>query len=257
MTSIHPTAIVEPGAELGDNVDVGPYCHIGPEVSLGAGSKLHSHVVLTGKTSIGEQCEIFPFAVLGGKTQDLKYKGGAPGVKIGHHSTFREYSTVNAATSDGDFTVVGNHCHIMAYVHIAHDCIVGNEVIMANAATLAGHVEIEDQAIIGGLCGIHQFVKVGRMAILGGCSKAVKDIPPFMTADGTPLEIRGLNKIALDRKGISTDVQKQLKEAYKVLYREHLSVSQGLDRIKEHLDPSPELAYLLNFCANSERGITR
>ena len=177
MNNIHPTAIVEPGAELGDNLEIGPYCHIGPEVVLGSGSILHSHVVLTGKTSIGEHCEIFPFAVLGGKTQDLKYKGGSPGVKIGHHSTFREYSTVNAATSDGDFTVVGNHCHIMAYVHIAHDCIVGDEVIMANAATLAGHVEIEDQAIVGGLCGIHQFVKVGKMAILGGCSKAVKDVP--------------------------------------------------------------------------------
>jgi UDP-N-acetylglucosamine acyltransferase len=190
-------------------------------------------------------------------TQDLKYKGGAPRVEIGERTTIREYVTVNAATNDGDVTRVGSGCHIMAYVHVAHDCIVGNEVIMANCATLAGHVQIEDQAIIGGLCGIHQFVRVGRLAITGGCSKLTQDLPPFMMADGNPLEVRTINSVGLKRRGVPETTEGLIKKAHRILYREGLSTRQALEKLEREIELVPEIQHLINFIKSSERGIVK
>jgi UDP-N-acetylglucosamine acyltransferase len=256
MPSIHPTAVIESGAVIGDEAVIGPYCVVGSQVTIGNGTRLMNHVVVNGLTSIGEHCTIFPFASLGQQTQDLKFKGGTPGVKIGNHVTIRESVTINAATYDGDFTTVGDHCHIMAYAHIAHDCHVGNRVIMANNATLAGHVIVEDQSILGGLTAVHQFVRIGRLSITGGCSKVVKDIPPFMTADGNPLAVHTINKVGLERAGVSELTQRTLKEAFRIIYRKNLTMSAALDAM-DQLEASPELEQLTGFLRKSDRGITR
>ena len=216
MSKIHPTAIVDPAAELGEGVEIGPYCVIGPHVTLGAGTRLMSHVVVDGWTTIGTHCTIFPFASIGQQTQDLKFKGGNSRVEIGDKTTIREYVTVNAATNDGDVTTVGSGCHIMAYAHIAHDCHVGNGVIMGNCATLAGHIMIEDEASISGLCGVHQFVRIGRMSYIGGCSKLTQDLPPFMMADGNPLEVPTINSVGLKRRGVPEVVEGLIKKAHRI-----------------------------------------
>ena len=256
-TLIHPTAIVASGAQLGADVEIGPYSIVGEHVRLGAGTKIHPHVVLTGHTTIGARCEIFPFASIGQQTQDLKFRGGMPRVEIGDRTTLREYVTVNAATNDGDVTRVGNGCHIMAYAHIAHDCIIGHEVIMANCGTLAGHVLLEDQVIMGGLCGVHQFVRIGRLTITGGCSKVTQDLPPFMTADGNPISVHGLNSVGLKRHGVSEEAQAALKKAYRILYRENLTAKQALVKIEQEVNLGDEVKHLINFVRASERGIAR
>ena len=257
MPDIHPSAIVAPEAEIGEAVEIGPYTVIGPHVKIGSGTKVMAHVFLDGHTSIGSDCTIFPFASIGTQTQDLKYSGGNPGVEIGDRNTFREYVTVNAATDDGDRTRVGSDCHIMAYAHIAHDCIIGDGVIMANCGTLAGHVIIEDRAIIGGLTGVHQFVRVGRMTIVGGCSKVTQDVPPFMMADGHPLEVRGINSIGLKRREVDKSVRDELKKAYKIIYREDLNIKQAVEKIEAELESGEEMNQLTEFLSKSERGITR
>lgn len=257
MAEIHPTAIVDPGANLGANTTIGPYCTVGPHVEIGPGTELISHVVVQGHTRIGSGCTLHPFSCIGGQTQDLKYKGGQPGVIIGDDNTIREYVTVNAATYDGDFTRVGSRCHIMAYVHIAHDCIVGDEVIMANAATLAGHVVVDDQVIIGGLVGVHQFVRVGRLSITGGCSKIVMDVPPFMMADGNPLLIRGVNKVGLERHGFSSEEIRSAREVFKILYRRELSTRQAVETIEQELESNGLVEQIKGFITSSERGITK
>ena len=256
MASIHPSAIVDPAARLADDVTVGPYCIVGPRVEIGAGTVLRSHVVVDGNTRIGSQCTLWQFASIGGQTQDLKFKGGHPRVEIGDRNTFREYATVNAATFEDGVTKIGDDNHIMAYCHVAHDCILGNGVIMANAATLAGHVIVDDQAIIGGLTGVHQFVRVGRMSITGGCSKIVKDVPPFTMADGNPLEIHGLNLVGLKRKQVSDEDIDGLRYAYKVFYRENLSTRQALDRLEQEGRLSGLVAEMASFIRASTRGIT-
>ena len=257
MAEIDSRAVIHPDAKIAEGATVGPFCVVGPEVSIGEGTVLKSHVNLEGYTSIGDHCTIWPFSSVGSQSQDLKYKGGRPGVKIGAGTTLREYVTVNAATFDGDFTVVGDRCHIMAYCHVAHDCILGNEVIMANAATLAGHVMVEDQAIIGGLCGVHQFVTVGKLSIIGGCSKVVQDIPPFMTADGNPLKIRGINKIGLERHGAQKENIRALLEGYRLLYRKKLGAKEMVSVSRETLPRLSEIEHLETFVEHSQRGITR
>ena len=254
---IHPTAIVAPGAELGEGVDIGPYCIVGPKVRLGAGTRLMAHVFLDGRTSLGNGCTVFPFASIGTQTQDLKFRGGEPRVEIGDKTVLREYSTVNAATFDGGVTKVGSGCLIMAYAHVAHDCLLGNRVIMANAVNLAGHVVVEDQAIVGGVTGVHQFVRIGRLSIIGGCSRVTKDVPPFMMAAGSPLEVTTINSIGLERAGISSEVQADLKRAFKTIYRENLTATQAVEKIRTNLTPGPELESLLTFVLASERGIAR
>jgi UDP-N-acetylglucosamine acyltransferase len=216
-----------------------------------------AHVYVDGDTRIGRECSVFPFASIGTRTQDLKFKGGTPRVEIGDCTTLREYVTVNAATDDGDVTRVGSGCHIMAYAHVAHDCAIGDEVILANCATLAGHVVVEDRAVIGGLCGVHQFVRIGSLCIIGGCSKVTQDVPPYMMADGHPLQVHSINSVGLKRRGVSEDAQKLLKQAHRLLYREGLTTRRAVERMEKELDPAPEMRHLVDFLKRSTRGITK
>lgn len=258
MAKIHPTAIVSPEAELAADVEIGPYCVVGPHVVMGEGCQLMAHVVIEGHTRIGPRCTFFPFACVGMRTQDLKYRGGTSYVEIGEGTTVREFVTVHAATAEGGVTRIGARCLIMAYAHVAHDCVLGDEVIIANAGTLAGHVVVESQAILGGLSGVHQFVRLGRLCIVGGCSKVTQDVPPFMMADGHPLAVRGLNTVGLKRRGISEEAQRALKKAHRLLYRSGLTTREALARIREEVGESlPEVRHLVEFVEGSQRGITR
>jgi UDP-N-acetylglucosamine acyltransferase len=257
MNSIHSTAVIHPGARIGAGCVIGPYCVIGEHVTLGGGCRLHSHVVIDGHTALGDENEIFPFASIGLKTQDLKWKGGITRTQIGSHNTFREYVTINSATSDGEVTTVGSHNHILAYSHIAHNVTLGDHIIMSNVATLAGHVTVEDHAVVGGLAAVHQFCRIGRMAIIGGCSKVTQDVPPYMLADGNPAQVRTTNKVALERNGVPEEAQAALKQAYKILFREGLTNGNALSRIEAELPPLPELRHLVEFVRLSERGISR
>ena len=254
---IHPTAVVHSGAQIGSQCEIGPYCVIGEHVRLGDGCRLHSHVVIDGHTELGQGNEIFPFASLGLKTQDLKWKGGLTRTRIGDHNTFREYVTIHSATEEGGVTVVGSNNHILAYAHIAHNVVLGDRVIMSNVATLAGHVVVEDHAVVGGLAAVHQFCRIGAMSIIGGCSKVVQDVPPFMLADGNPAITRTVNKVGLERNGVSEEAQAALKQAFKILFREGLTVSNALARIEADLPPLAEVRHLVEFARKSERGISK
>jgi UDP-N-acetylglucosamine acyltransferase len=256
-SQIHPTAVVDPSAEVAPGCEIGPYCVIGPQVVLGESCRLHSHVVIGGHTVLGRDNEIFPFASIGLKTQDLKWQGGVTYTRIGEGNTFREYVTVNSATGEGEATQVGSHNHILAYSHIAHNVTLGNRVIMSNVATLAGHVVVEDAAVIGGLAAIHQFCRIGKLAIIGGCSKVVQDVPPFMMADGNPAVTRTINKVGMERNGISDQAQKALRQAFKLLFREGLAISNALARIQAEVAQLPEVRHLLEFVRTSERGISK
>jgi UDP-N-acetylglucosamine acyltransferase len=254
---IHPSAVIHPKAKLGASCEVGPYCVIGENVRMGDGCKLHSHVVIDGHTKFGKGNEIFPFASIGLKTQDLKWQGGITRTEIGDGNTFREYVTIHSATGDGEVTRVGSHNHILAYCHIAHNCTLGDKIIMSNVATLGGHVAVEDHAVIGGLAAIHQFCRIGKMAIIGGCSKVVQDVPPFMLADGNPAETRTINKVGMERNGVSEEAQKALKLAYKILFRAQLTIPNALTKIEKKLPPLPEIKHLVQFIRASERGISK
>ncbi len=255
--AIHPLAVIEPGAELGADVVVGPFCRVGPHVRLGDRVNLRSHVNVEGHATLGAGCEVWPFASVGGKTQDLKYKGGSPRLVVGENTVIRECATLNCATFDGGETRVGSKCLIMAYCHVAHDCLVGDRVIMANNATLAGHIVVEDDAIIGGLSAVHQFVRIGRMSIIGGCARVLKDVPPYMMAADTPFKVYGPNKVGLERHGVASEVQQALKQAYKLVYRTDLTVANALARIETELPPAPEIRNFVEFIRGSERGITK
>lgn len=254
---IHPTAIIHPKAQLGANCTVGPYCVIGEQVELGEGCKLHSHVVLDGCTKIGRENEFFPFASIGLKTQDLKWKGGVCRTVIGDHNVFRESVTVHSATSDGDATVIGSHNLFLTYVHIAHDCVLGNHIVMSGFSGLAGHVLVEDQAVLGGYAAVHQFCRIGRLAMAGACSKFRQDVPPFMMSDGNPAETRTINKVGLERNGISAGAQAALRQAYKIMFREGLTTTNALARIEKELPALPEVLHLVNFVRSSQRGVGR
>jgi UDP-N-acetylglucosamine acyltransferase len=254
--AIHPTAVVK-AKELGEGCEIGPYCVIGEHVVLGPRCRLHSHVVIDGHTRLGAENQIFPFASIGLKTQDLKWAGGLTRTEIGDRNTFRECITINSATGDGEVTVVGDENHILAYSHIAHNVRIGNGVVMSNVATLAGHVVVEDYAVIGGLAAIHQFCRIGRMSIVGGCSKVVQDVPPFMLADGNPAETRTINKVGMERRGVSEEAQAALRQAYKILFREGLTIPNALERIEEKLPGCPEVQHLVEFVRTSERGISK
>jgi UDP-N-acetylglucosamine acyltransferase len=257
MTTVHPAAVVDAAAQLGDGVEVGPFCVIGPNVTVGAGTRLMSHVVLDGHTRIGERCTLFPFASIGTQTQDLKFRGGKTFVEIGDETTLREYVTVNSGTSEGEVTRVGSHCHIMAYAHIAHACRVGNHVIMANGSTLAGEVVVEDRTTLGGMVGVHQFVRVGTMAMVGGLTKLTQDCMPYMLVDGNPAAVHGINRVGLQRRNVSEESQRALKQAYRLLCRENMTVSDALQRIESDVEKSPEVDHLLAFVRSSERGVIK
>lgn len=254
---IHPTAIVHPDAKLGANCIIGPYCIIGEHVELGEECKLHAHVVVDGHTKLGRENEVFPFASLGLRTQDLKWTGGVTHVEIGDHNTFREGVTIHSATDDGGVTRLGSHNNLLAYAHVAHDCLLGNHIVMSNVATLAGHVTVEDHAIIGGLTAVHQFCRVGRLAMVGGCARVLQDIPPFMLAEGSPAAPRTINKVGMERNGVSEEAQTALRQAYKMIYRAGLTTSNALAQIEKELPALPEVQHLVNFVRTSERGIAR
>ena len=257
MTEIHSTAVVTGGAELGDDVHIGPYSVVGPHVRLGDGTRIMSHVVLDGRTTIGAGCTVFPFASVGTQTQDLKYRGAVTRVEIGDGTTLREYVTVNSSTNEGEVTRVGSRCHIMAYSHVAHACEIGDEVIMANGATLAGHITIEPQAIVGGLSAIHQFCRVGRMCMIGGCSRITQDCPPFMMVVGNPASVHGLNTIGLQRRGVGEEARRLLKDAYRTVYRSGLSTNDAVRALRDKAPSCPEVELLAAFIEQSKRGIVR
>ena len=254
---IHPTAIIHPKAQIGADCDIGPYCVIGEHVELGPGCRLLSHVVIDGHTRLGRENEIYPFASIGLKTQDLKWKGGVTRTEIGDHNTFREYVTIHSATGDGEVTTVGSNNHLLAYCHIAHNVRLGDHIIMSNVATLAGHVTVEDSAVVGGLSAVHQFSRIGKMAMVGGGSAIRQDVAPFMLVEGNPAETRTLNKVGLERNGVSAEAQTALKHAYKILFREGLTTANALARIEQEVPPLPEIQYLVQFVRASQRGITK
>jgi len=256
--AIHPTAIIDPGAEVADDVEIGPYCIINAGVELGAGCHLHSHVVLSGPSKIGEGNIFYPHSCIGAQTQDLKYAGEPTYLEIGSHNVFRECVTVNRSDKADEVTRIGNHGNFLAYSHIAHDCQVGDHVIFSNNGTLAGHVHVEDYVILGGLTAVHQFCRLGIGAITGGCSKIVQDIPPFMIADGNPATIRGFNKIGLERRGCDKETIKAIADAHRTLFRTGLNTSQAVEKLKaEGAGSVPEVAHLLTFIEGSDRGILR
>jgi UDP-N-acetylglucosamine acyltransferase len=254
---IHSSAVVHKKAQMGAGCVIGPFCVIGENVTLGDNCHLHSHVVIDGHATLGDGNEIFPFASIGLKTQDLKWKGGITRTQIGSNNTFREYVTIHSATGEGEVTTVGSHNHILAYCHIAHNVILGDYVIMSNVATLAGHIVVEDRAVIGGLAAVHQFCRIGTMSIIGGCSKVVQDVPPYMMADGNPARTRTINKVGLERNGVAEPAQAALKQAYKILFREGLTIPNALAKIESDLAPLPELRRLIDFVRASERGISK
>ncbi|MFA5689181.1 MAG: acyl-ACP--UDP-N-acetylglucosamine O-acyltransferase [Kiritimatiellales bacterium] len=257
MSQIHPTAVVDSKAVIGEGVKIGPYCVVGPNANIGAGAELISHAVVDGYTTVGSECVIHPFARVGGKTQDLKYKGGAPGVIVGDKTVIRECVTINAGTHDGEMTHIGSNCLIMAYAHVAHACSVGNHVIIANGAQLAGDVTVEDFVTIEGLVGIVQFRRIGKMAFIGAMSKLIKDIPPFMIADGQDGGVRGFNKIGMERRGVSEEARAGIKEAYRILYRQNDPLPVALERMEKELPQLPEMQYLIQFIRSSKIGIAR
>jgi UDP-N-acetylglucosamine acyltransferase len=254
---IHPTAIVDPSAELGADVLIGPYCIVGPDVTLGDGCRLQHHVTIMGSSKIGPHNKFYAYASIGQQTQDLKYAGEPTWLEMGEGNTFREFCTVNRGTLPGSKTVVGSRGNFLAYCHIAHDCVVGDDVIFSNNGTLGGHVEVGNHVIIGGLTAIHQFCRIGRHAITGGCSKIVQDVPPYMIADGNPAAVRGINQVGLERTGHSPEETKQIKEAFRIIYRSNLNVKQAVGRIRESLTLSPEIGHLLGFLESTQRGIVR
>lgn len=257
IRKIHETAVIHPGARLGKEVEVGPYAVIGENVLIGDGTKIGAHVVIDGWTSIGKNCVIYPSASIGTEPQDLKFRGEKSYVFIGDNTRIREFATVNRATGEGEETRVGSNCLLMAYTHVAHNCIVGNHVIMSNAATLAGHVIIEDRVIIGGLAGVHQFVKIGRNAMIGGASKVVQDVPPFVIVDGHPAKVAGLNNVGMARAGIGEIARRNLKKAYKILFRSGLTLAQAIAVMEQELESCEEVEHFLRFLRNAERGICR
>lgn len=252
---IHPTAIVEPGATLGAGVEVGAYAFVGDGVVLGEGTRVHHHATVEGFTTLGAGCEIFPYACLGGKTQDLKYKGGRPGVRIGDRNVFREYVSVHAATNDGEFTVIGSDNLLLAYSHVAHDCVLGSHIIMSNYAGLAGHVIVEDHVLVSAFGGVHQFCRLGAHAMLSACSKLVQDLPPYFIADGAPATVRAINRVGLERQGFTAEQLDRVKQLYRILYRDGLNRTQALEKLAAHEQAaSPEFARMLEFARQSDRG---
>jgi UDP-N-acetylglucosamine acyltransferase len=251
---IHPTAIIDPSAQIASDVEIGPYCVIGANVVIGDGCWLQNHVTVCGPTKIGEGNKFYAFNSIGQRTQDLKYAGEPTYLEIGDDNSFREFCTVNRGTLPGSKTVVGSHNHFLAYCHIAHDCVVGNHCVFSNNGTLAGHIIVEDHVIIGGLTAVHQFCRLGQHAITGGCSKIVQDVAPYTIADGNPARNRGINQIGLQRHGYSEDQIKALRAAYKTLFRGGLNVSQALDTLRANA-PTEEVQRLIDFAATSQRGL--
>ncbi len=256
--SIHPTAIVHPAASLALGVVVGPYAIVKEHVTIGARTVIGAHCVIEGHTTIGEDNEVFTGAVIGSIPQDRKYRGEHSTLTIGDRNKIREYVTINPGTEGGGGkTVIGSDGLFMAYAHVAHDCLVGNGVVLANSVALAGHIAIEDGAVIGGLVGVHQFVRVGTLAIVGGCSRVTQDVPPYATCVGYPAKIFGLNTEGLRRAQLSAETRERLHRAFRILFHSGLSIRHAVDQAARELDRGPELDHLLEFIRQSKRGVCR
>lgn len=255
---IHPTALIHPKAEIAAGVNIGAYSLIGEHVRIGQDTIIHPHVVVEGWTEIGEKCHLFPFVSVGAAPQHTRYAGEPTKVLIGNDNVIREFVTIHRGTvGGGGETILGHGNFIMAYTHIAHDCKVGNQVIMANASTLAGHIEVEDFAIVGGLVAVHQFVRIGCYAIVGGASAVPKDVPPYVMASGNRAKLFGLNTVGLKRHSFSEPTLAALKQAYRLLFRSHLAFSRAAEKVQAEVPDLPEVRHLLNFLKSSERGFCR
>lgn len=258
MSKIHETAVIDANAELAADVEIGPYTIIGAGVKIGKGTRIASHVVIEGRTTLGEENVIFQFATVGSVPQDLKYKGEASELIIGNRNTIREFVSLNPGTQGGGMvTRLGSHNLLMMYCHIAHDCLLGNSNIIANGATLGGHVVIDDHVIVGGLVGIHQFVHVGTGAILGAGSMVSKDVPPFCNATGDRAKLHGLNIEGLKRRGLGKEKIERLKRAYRIIFQSKLKTGDALEKVRQEVTPSPEIEKLIDFIAQSARGVCR
>jgi len=255
---IHPTAIIDSKADIDSNVDVGPYSIVGANVQIGSGTVIGPHVVIQPYVEIGPDCHIFQYASIGAVPQALKFQGEETYVKIGRGTVIREFVTVNRGTGfGGELTEVGEENLLMAYVHIAHDCKTGRKVILANNATLAGHIVIEDFVTVGGLVAIHQFVRIGSYAYIGGKSAVVKDIPPYVIAAGDRAKLHGLNSVGLKRHEFSQETLSSLKKAYRIIFRIGLTLNEAIERVKAEVEQVPEVDDMIRFIKSSERGITR
>jgi len=254
---IHPTAIVDGKAAIGSGTVIGPYCIIGPDVVLGADCWLQHHVTLAGPTTAGARNKFYAYCSIGQQTQDLKYVGEPTYLEIGDENTFREFVTVNRSTTAEGKTRIGNCGNFLAYSHVGHDCTVGDSVVFSNNGTLAGHVQVGDHAIMGGLTAVHQFCRLGRYAITGGCSKIVQDVPPFMIADGNPAKVRGINVVGLERSGFKPETVKMIKEAFRLIYRSKYNTRQAVEAIQQELPGNAEISQIVEFIQTSERGIIR
>ena len=259
MTSfIHPSAIVSPAAKIGADCYIGAFCVVGDEVVLGEKVHLESHVVIDGKTSVGDETRVFPFVSIGLAPQDLKYRGEPTATAIGRRNHIREFVTIHRGTAGGGgLTTIGDDNLLMAQAHVAHDCRIGNEVIMANAATLAGHVEIADRANVGAYSGVHQFCRVGREAFVGGYSVVVKDALPFAISQGNHAKCYGLNRLGMKRRGYSKETIEKLHHAYHLLLSSKLNTTQAVERMKEEISGSAEVDYLIEFIESSARGVVK
>ncbi len=257
MPSIHPSAVISRKAEIGRNTEICPFVVIDGSAKIGSGCFIGPMVHIGGNVEIGNNCRIFTGAAIGNPPQDLKYRGEPSFAKIGNNNTIREFVTINTATGENQSTIIGDNNLLMAYVHVAHNCIIKNNCIIANAATIAGHVFIDDYAIIGGLVGIHQFSRVGKHSIIGGCSKITKDIIPFITADGHPARPHGINTIGLKRRHFSDTVISALDEAYRIIFRKNLTIQEATNLLLAEFSNIPEICELIEFIRSSERGIAR
>jgi UDP-N-acetylglucosamine acyltransferase len=253
-TEIHPTAIVDGTAEIGSGVEIGAYSVVGRNARIGDGTRVGSHVVIEENTTLGEGCTVLTGAVLGGAPQDYKYHGEATYLKIGDRNMIREFVTIHRASGEGDSTIIGDENMFMAYCHIGHNCRLGSGITMANMVGISGHTLIEDKVVFGGIVGVHQKVRIGKLAMVGGFSKVVQDVPPFAMADGRPSRVCDLNVIGLRRNGVGPKVRSEVKQAYKLLYRSNLNVTQALEAIENEIEPSEELQYLLDFIRNVRLG---
>lgn len=254
---VHPQAIVEPGAQLGNEVEVGPFCYIGANAQIGDGTRVLHHATVEGKVTLGKNNTIFPYALIGGLTHDLKYESGEPGLKIGDDNIFREYVTAHVATHADDFTKIGSSNVFLAYSHVAHDCQVGDHLVMSSHAALGGHVKVEDHVNVGWGAGVHQFCRLGRHCMVSACSKLVQDVPPFMLADGSPAEVRSINKVGLERAGFDSSEIELIRSAFKVLYRKDLNRSQALQYLQDNFsfDPGSVMDELISFAKANGRGM--
>lgn len=257
MTKIHKTAIIDPSANIGKDVEIGAYAYVGEEVTIGDGTILKNHASIDKWATIGKNCTIFPFASISAAPQDLKYKGEKSFVTIGDNNTIRECVTINRGTFQDEVTLIGSNNLFMAYSHVGHNCILGNNIVIANSGTLAGHVEIEDNVVIGGLTGIHQFCHVGKMAMIGGCSKVIKDILPYNIADGHPAAPRGLNILGLRRNGIAKSEISALKNAFKIIFKQNLNTTQALELLSSEIEDSAAVTETIEFIKKSNRGISK